>query len=81
MIDSTELAMQGLGSTFSPTMLVSEVMDKWPSTIQVFVQLRLACHGCPFPRFHTLEEVAAEYQMDPVVLLKKLQASVNTRQA
>ena len=69
--------MQGLGSTLVSTMLVSDVMDKWPQTIQVFVRLRMACPGCPIARFHTLSEVAAEYQMDSATLLKELQECVD----
>jgi len=66
------------GSTMSPTMLVSDVMDEWPQTIQVFVRLRMACPGCPIARFHTLAEVAAEYQMDPATLLKELQECLDS---
>ena len=72
--------MQGVGPTLFPTMLVSDVMDKWPQTIQVFVRLRMACPGCPIARFHTLAEVAAEYQMDPATLVKELQECVDTTQ-
>ena len=72
--------MQGLSSTLVSTMLVSDVMDKWPQTIQAFVRLRMACPGCPIARFHTLAEVAAEYHMDPATLLKELQECVGTTQ-
>ena len=77
LIDFKEFAMQGVGATLFPTMLVSDVMEKWPQTIQVFVRLRMACPGCPIARFHTLAEVAAEYQMDPATLLKELQECVD----
>jgi hybrid cluster-associated redox disulfide protein len=70
--------MQGLSATLFPAMLVSDVMDKWPQTTQVFVRLRMACPGCPVARFHTLAEVAAEYQMDPAILLKELQDCVDS---
>jgi hybrid cluster-associated redox disulfide protein len=69
--------MPGVGTTLFPTMLVSEVMETWPQTIQVFVRLRMACPGCPIARFHTLAEVAAEYQMDPATLLRELQECID----
>jgi hybrid cluster-associated redox disulfide protein len=37
--------------------LADDVMRRWPSTIQVFLDRRLRCVGCPFGRFRTLEEV------------------------
>ena len=66
--------------TLHPNLLVSEVMDRWPQTIQAFVQLHMACPGCAIARFHTLAEVAAEYEMDPQDLVGKLQKFIDRPQ-
>jgi hybrid cluster-associated redox disulfide protein len=40
-----------------PNLIADDVMRRWPSTIRVFLDRRLHCVGCPFGRFHTLEQV------------------------
>jgi hybrid cluster-associated redox disulfide protein len=60
-----------------PDVLVSDVMRQWPQTIRVFVRRHLACPGCAIASFHTLAEVAAEYDIDVDDLLGELQVSVS----
>jgi len=69
--------MPGLTPMFHPDLLVSDVMRQWPQTIQVFVHRHMACPGCAIAGFHTLAEVAAEYDIDVDDLLGELQASVS----
>lgn len=69
--------MLDLDATLHAASLVSDVMDKWPQTIEAFVRLRMACPGCPIARFHTLAEVAAEYQMESGELIKALQECID----
>jgi len=51
---------------------VSEVMRHWPRTVGVFVELRMACPGCPMAPFETVAEAAGEYGLDPEDLLARL---------
>jgi hybrid cluster-associated redox disulfide protein len=44
--------------------LADDVMRRWPSTIRVFLDRKLRCVGCPFGRFHTLEEVTQLHRDD-----------------
>ena len=48
---------------------VSEVMRQWPQTVGVFVELRMACPGCPMAPFETVAEAAGEHGLDPQDLL------------
>jgi len=60
----------------SLSMTVKEVLDRYPQTLQQFVNLGLLCVGCPTESFHTLADVAREYQMDPVQLLQRFQRAI-----
>lgn len=44
-------------------MPVDTIMDRWPETIRVFIDHRMACVGCPVGSFHTLTDAAYEYQL------------------
>lgn len=52
---------------------VGEIMRQWPSTIGVFIDLKLHCIGCPISIFHTLADAAIEHG----VMLEKLAAEVS----
>ncbi|CAO3382689.1 DUF1858 domain-containing protein [Azospirillum argentinense] len=49
--------------------LVEDVLERWPSTIAVFLAHRMACPGCPMARFQTVAEVADDYGLDSDALL------------
>ena len=40
---------------------VSDIMQRWPTTIGVFIDWQLHCVGCPIGGFHTLSDAAAEH--------------------
>lgn len=35
---------------------ISDLLERWPAAVQVFLDFHLACIGCSYSRFHTLEE-------------------------
>ncbi|TWA70093.1 hybrid cluster-associated redox disulfide protein [Azospirillum brasilense] len=49
--------------------LVEDVLERWPSTLSVFLKHRMACPGCPMARFQTVAEVADDYGLDSDALL------------
>lgn len=55
--------------------LVDDVMRRHPSTIEVFVRLRLHCIGCPIGTFHTVADAAREHRLDAEMLLAELRAA------
>jgi hybrid cluster-associated redox disulfide protein len=52
---------------------VAEIMQHWPSTIGVFIDLNMHCIGCPIGSFHTLADAADEHGL----LLDALAAEVS----
>jgi hybrid cluster-associated redox disulfide protein len=39
-------------------MTVSQLMERHPSVIAVFIKRKLGCVGCPTEAFHTIDDVA-----------------------
>lgn len=44
---------------------VSEVLDRFPQTIPVFLEHEMACVGCAMASFETVREAVAIYRLDP----------------
>jgi hybrid cluster-associated redox disulfide protein len=58
---------------------VKEVLDRYPQTLPAFLQLRLLCVGCPTEAFHTLADVAREYDLDIEQLLERIRSTIAER--
>jgi hybrid cluster-associated redox disulfide protein len=48
----------------SGEMVVEQVANRHPETIKIFVRYSLHCIGCAIGPFHTIDQVAAENQLD-----------------
>jgi hybrid cluster-associated redox disulfide protein len=57
-------------------LLVADVMQRWPSTVTVFMSHRMACPGCPMAPFVTIGEAAAAYGIAAETLLSAFQPAV-----
>ena len=55
---------------------IANILQQWPQTSRVFINLKTACVGCCLSRFCTLTEVAASYELPLDVLLEKLCVSI-----
>lgn len=66
----------------SPEISPKELLDRYPRVLGVFITLRLGCFGCPMGRFHTLKDVALEYNLDLERFLEKIAAetSISTKE-
>lgn len=53
-------------------MLVSDIMNTWPPTVQVFLRYRMLCIGCELSEFDTLNEVIENYDLDSETFLQEL---------
>lgn len=43
---------------------VKELLDRYPQTLQLLMDLGMLCVGCPAEAFHTVADVAREYHLD-----------------
>lgn len=62
-------------AAFSPDDLVATVLNRWPQTLRVFIDRRMACPGCPMMHFMTLAEAARAYDMAVEELIRALEAA------
>jgi hybrid cluster-associated redox disulfide protein len=56
----------------SGDMTVEEVLDTYPKTVKVFMDLRIPCLVCGEPLWGTLEETAEKYGVELSLLLERL---------
>jgi hybrid cluster-associated redox disulfide protein len=55
---------------------VSEIMERWPTTIGVFIDYGMHCIGCPIGIFHTLSDAADEHGIPVAVLEREIAAAI-----
>jgi len=65
--------------SLSARMTVKDVLDRYPQALPAFMQLRLLCVGCPTEAFHTLADVAREYDLDIELLLERIRSAIAER--
>ena len=63
----------------SPLLTVKDLLDRYPLVLPVFMRLRLLCVGCPTEAFHTLADVAREYDLDINDLIDRIQSTIAER--
>lgn len=52
--------------------LVHDVMNDWPETIRVFLDLRMRYDGCPIACFHTEDNACGGHHVDRDAFLRAL---------
>lgn len=57
-------------------MTVEEVLEKYPKTVKVFMDLRIPCLVCGEPLWGTIEETAESYKVELPLLLKRLNEEI-----
>lgn len=58
------------------SMLVADVMERWPQTVLVFNRRRMACPGCAMAPFMTVAEAARSYDLPAEDLARDLLGAV-----
>lgn len=56
--------------------LMEEILDRWPTTITLFLEYRMACVGCSLSAFDTLGDALEAYKLPPDTVLKALNTRV-----
>ena len=58
-------------------MIFTEVIQKYPETTKIFLELGMHCIGCPMAVQETVEQGARAHGIDIEELVKKLNNSIN----
>jgi hybrid cluster-associated redox disulfide protein len=59
----------------SAELTVDTVMQRWPSTIRIFLDFGMHCVGCPIATFHSVDEACGEHGIDLEKFLERLRAA------
>lgn len=57
--------------------MVSEVLNRHPSTMRVFIDHRMACIGCVIAPYHTIEEACAEYDLEVDSIMREMAGTLH----
>jgi len=60
-----------------PDLMLSELMNRWPRTVSVFVRHRMLCVGCTIGPFHTVSDACQEYGLDEDQFIEELKLSIS----
>jgi hybrid cluster-associated redox disulfide protein len=56
--------------------LVSNIFERFPQTLSVFLEWKLDCFGCSLADFCTLKDVAKDYGVDLDQFIQALEKSI-----
>ncbi len=57
--------------------LVAEIFERWPNTVDLFMQNRMGCPGCYLAKFEELEGALSIYNISEDQFLEKLQKIID----
>jgi len=57
-------------------LFMDEIMERWPATIKLFLEYRMACVGCSMSSFDTLGDALQAHDLPQEVVLRALNAGV-----
>lgn len=60
----------------NPDLPLADLMARWPQTVPVFLRHGTSCVGCLISRFHTIEDVCAEYGFAEAQFMAELRAAI-----
>ena len=63
----------------TPDMPISEVVEKWPKTTEVFAKHGMHCVGCAMSSFENIQQGAEAHGMDLDELMKDLNEVVKKK--
>jgi hybrid cluster-associated redox disulfide protein len=62
-------------------MTISEILDRWPEFIPVFLKHKMACVGCSMADFMTLEDALEIYKINEELFIEELNLTIQNRKS
>lgn len=59
-------------------MSITEILDRWPEVIPVFLNHKMACVGCSLADFMTLEDALDIYHLDQEQFIEDFQNTIKS---
>ena len=67
--------------SISLQMTISEIFDRWPEIIPIFLNRRMACVGCSLADFMTLEDALEIYHLNMESFIEEIENAIQTRKS
>ena len=58
---------------------ISEILNRWPEFIPVFLKHKMACVGCSMADFMTLEDALDIYKINEELFIEELNLTIQSR--
>jgi hybrid cluster-associated redox disulfide protein len=58
-------------------MIITDVLERWPETAEVFHAHGMACVGCILAPFYTLNDAAQVYSLDATQFMQEMLAAIH----
>ncbi len=62
-------------------MNISEILDRWPEIIPIFLNRRMACVGCSLADFMTLEDALDIYHLNMESFIEEIENEIQIRKS
>lgn len=59
-------------------MIITDVLERWPETAEVFYEHTMACVGCAVAPFYTINDAAIVYNLSPEALIEEFLAIIGS---
>ena len=60
-------------------MSITEILDRWPEVIPVFLNYKMACVGCSLADFMTLEDALDIYHLNKEQFIEEIQNTIQSQ--
>ncbi len=67
--------------SISMNMTISEVLDRWPEVIPIFLQHKMACVGCSLADFMTLEDALDIYHLNKENFIEEIKQTIQSQKS
>ena len=67
--------------SISLQMTISEILDRWPEVIPIFLNNKMACVGCSLADFMTLEDALDIYHLNKESFIEEIIINIQSRKS
>lgn len=60
-----------------PSVTVTELLDRHPAAMRLFIDRRMSCVGCAIAPYHTIDEACTAYDLPLDDFMRELAAAVD----
>ena len=67
--------------SISLQLTISDILERWPEVIPIFIKNKMACVGCSLSDFMTLEDALEIYHLEKEPFIEQIKQAIQTRKS